>query len=112
MRRFNTRVNITSIMPITAAQKKYLRSKAHHLKPVVIVGQHGLGESVLAEIDQALMAHELIKVKISAADRKEKAHMIDNICTESKADHVQTIGNVGIIFRRNPKKPKIDFPSS
>ena len=57
-------------MPLNAAQKRFLRSKAHHLKPVVMVGQHGLNENVLNELDIALDAHELIKVRF--VDDKER----------------------------------------
>jgi len=97
-------------MVITAAQKRFLRSKAHHLKPVVMVGQHGLSENVMNEVNLALDAHELIKVKLSAGDREEKKSILGEIISNSKAELIQSIGHVAVLFRRNHKKPKIELP--
>ena len=96
-------------MPLTAAQKRFLRSRAHHLKPVVMVGQHGLGENILSEVEIALDAHELIKVKI-AAGRDERAAITRAILDSSGAELVLTIGQMSVLFRRNEKKPKILLP--
>jgi RNA-binding protein len=96
-------------MPLTAAQKSYLRSRAHHLKPVVMVGQHGLNDNILTEVGIALDAHELIKVKI-AADRDERAKITQAILENSGAELVQTIGQMSVMYRRNRKKPKIQLP--
>jgi RNA-binding protein len=98
-------------MSLTSSQKSFLRGKAHHLKPVVIVGQHGLSENVLSEMDQALLAHELIKFKMSAAEREEKKRMIEKICTHTSSELIQTIGNMAILYRRHPKKPRLVLPS-
>jgi RNA-binding protein len=97
-------------MTISASQKRHLRSLAHHLKPVVTVGQHGLGENVLAELEIALDFHELVKVKISGAEREDKKAMIETISETCGADLVQTIGHIAVFFRRNAKKPKIALP--
>ncbi len=97
-------------MVITAAQKRFLRSKAHHLKPVVMVGQHGLSENVMNEVNLALDAHELIKVKLSVGDRDEKKKVLGEVIANSKAELIQSIGHVAILFRRNHKKPKIELP--
>ncbi|MEJ2310289.1 MAG: ribosome assembly RNA-binding protein YhbY [Gammaproteobacteria bacterium] len=96
-------------MSLTAAQKRFLRSRAHHLKPVVMVGQHGLGENILSEVGIALDAHELIKVKI-AAGREERADITRAIVDRTGAELVQTIGQMSVLFRRNEKKPKILLP--
>ena len=69
-------------MNLTTKQKQYLKGLAHSLKPVVMLGQHGLTEGVLAEIDAALNHHELIKVKVSAADRETKQLIVDAIVRE------------------------------
>jgi RNA-binding protein len=98
-------------MSLSAVQKRFLRSKAHHLKPVVMVGQHGLGENVLNELEIALDAHELIKVKI-AAERDERAAITQTLVEHSGAELVQTIGQMSILYRRNEKKPKIELPKS
>ena len=99
-------------MPISEKQRRHLKGLAHHLKPVVIIGQHGLSEGVTGEIDAALDAHELIKVRVNAADRDERKAMIEAICEQNKADFVNAIGHVAIFYRRHPKKPKLEFPKA
>ena len=96
-------------MSLTSSQKKFLRQRAHHLKPVVIVGQHGLGENILAEVDNALAHHELIKVRVNAADREERQQLIDEISQQSQAEQVQLIGHVAV-FYRPAEEPKIQLP--
>ncbi len=100
---------VNSRMSLTAAQKRFLRSRAHHLKPVVMVGQHGLSDNILTEVGIALDAHELIKVKI-AAERDERAVITQSIIENSGAELVQTIGQMSVLYRRNEKKPKIQLP--
>ena len=94
-------------MKLTEQQLRHLRGLAHKLKPVVMVGQHGLKETIFEEIDIALDAHELIKVKISVGDRDMRDEFIDEIVSRSKATLVQRVGNMATLFRRNPKKPRI-----
>ncbi|MEJ2214275.1 MAG: ribosome assembly RNA-binding protein YhbY [Gammaproteobacteria bacterium] len=98
-------------MSLTKTQIKSLRSQAHHLKPVVMVGQNGLKDSILEELEIALDFHELIKVKV-AADKEERQEIAEELVHASKAELVQHIGQMIILFRRNPKKPKIILPSS
>jgi RNA-binding protein len=93
-------------------QKRHLRSLAHKLKPVVMIGQHGLKDSILEELDVALDAHELVKVRVAAEDREDRAAMIDQMVETSGAELVQTIGHIAVLFRRNPKKPKVVLPSA
>ncbi len=96
-------------MPISEKQRRQLKKLVHHLKPVVIVGQNGLTDAVLNEVDVALEAHELIKVRINAGDRDERQAMQEHICKASGADLVQSIGHVAAFYRRHPKKPKIQL---
>lgn len=91
-------------MPISDSQRRYLRSLAHALNPVVWVGQAGLSEAVLAEADQALTTHELIKVKLSVGDRTERDGMAERLCARTAAELVQHIGHVVVVYRPNPKK--------
>lgn len=83
--------------------KKQYRAAAHSLKPVVMIGQSGLTPAVLAEIDIALDVHELIKIKIRA-ERDERKAIVSAICQESHAELIQSIGQVAVIYRKNPKK--------
>lgn len=84
-------------------EKKKLKALAHPLNPVVIVGQAGLTPAVINEINHALDAHELIKVKIRA-ERDERNIIKEQICAETKAELVQAIGQIAVIYRKNPKK--------
>lgn len=98
-------------MPITLStkQKQYLKALAHHLNSVVMLGNNGLTEGVLAEIDNALEHHELIKVKIAGADRETKQLIIDAIVRESGASAVQTIGHILVLYRP-AQEPQIQLP--
>lgn len=96
---------------LTGNQKRYLRGLAHHRKPVVTVGANGITESVLAEIDQALAHHELLKVKLPAVAATEKKAMLDQVCAATGAQWVQSIGRTGVIYRPAPE-PSITIPGS
>ena len=87
-------------MNLTTKQKQYLKGIAHNLKPVVMLGQHGLTEGVLAEIDAALAHHELIKVKVAGEDRETKQLIAQAILRESRAEQVQMMGSVLTLFRQ------------
>jgi RNA-binding protein len=80
-------------------EKKQLRKKAHSLKPVVMIGQHGLTEAVLAEIDLALNAHELIKVRVRGADKNERTEQIAQIEQQLNAEVVHQIGGIIVLYR-------------
>ena len=97
-------------MPLSKNQIKFLRGKCHDLKPIVMLGQKGLTEAVLNELDLALDHHELVKVKLSMDDRHARTQVTDEICRQSQAEKVQTIGKTVSIYRRNKDKPVIDLP--
>jgi RNA-binding protein len=81
--------------------KRELKAKAHHLKPVILLGSKGLTSAVMNETDIALKAHELIKVKIHGAERAERQGIVDELCQTVQADCVQLIGCTAIIYRKN-----------
>lgn len=85
---------------LSQKHRKQLRQLAHHRKVIVIVGQHGLTDNVMAEIDQALEVHELVKVRVNAGERAERDAMIDRIAEQTHSDVVQRIGHIGTFFRR------------
>ncbi len=97
-------------MSLNPAQKRHLRGLGHHLKPVVMVGQHGLRDAVISEIENALDSHELVKIKI-AADRETRDLIAAEITARTGAESVHRIGQMQIVFRRNEKAPKIALPS-
>lgn len=86
------------------ALRKFLRAKAHTLKPVVITGQAGISDAVLNEIDLALNHHELIKVRVNARDREMREGMIQRICEALGAELVQGIGHIATLYRVSPDK--------
>ena len=90
-------------MTLSTKQKQFLKGLAHHLN------NNGLTEGVLAEIDNALAYHELIKVKIAGADRETKRLIIDAILRETKACEVQIIGHILVLYRPS-EEPQIQLP--
>ncbi|OOF76082.1 RNA-binding protein [Rodentibacter caecimuris] len=94
---------------LSTKQKQFLKGLAHHLNPVVMLGGNGLTEGVLAEIENALDHHELIKVKIAGADRETKQLIIDAIVRETQASNVQTIGHILALYKASEEK-KIQLP--
>ncbi|SMF95287.1 RNA-binding protein [Methylomagnum ishizawai] len=85
--------------------KKFLKAKAHALKPVVITGHNGITPPVLNEINLALDHHELIKVRVNAADREERQIMVSGILEQTGATLIQAVGHVIVLYRKNPAKP-------
>ena len=94
---------------LSTKQKQFLKGLAHHLSPVVMLGGNGLTEVLLAEIDNALNHHELIKVKIAGADRETKQLIIDAIVRETQSSNVQTIGHILVLYRPS-EEGKIQLP--
>src|SRR5436190_23635610 len=88
--------------PLTAAERRSLRAKAHRLHPVVSVGHQGLTSSVLHEIDVNLLAHELIKVRVFDEDRDAREALLARICAELDAAPVQHIGKLLVLWRPAP----------
>jgi RNA-binding protein len=83
---------------LSSSQKKRFRAIGHHLQPVLIVSERGLQASVLEEASRALADHELIKVKVNIADRQDRQSVVDELCKSSKAELVQTLGNMALLY--------------
>lgn len=97
-------------MKINNAQKKFLRQSAHHLKPVVWAGQHGITKALITEIEEVLERNELIKVKCRLGEREERDAGIKKICEDTGAELVQRIGNIVTLYKKNSEKPVIKLP--
>ena len=95
---------------LTESQLKYLRGLCHALKPVVMTGNHGLSDAVLAEMKNALNFHELIKVKLRTDERSQRAQWIEDIQARFGAVLIQKIGHVACFYRPNPDQSKIALP--
>lgn len=90
------------MLKLTPAERSALRSEAHALNPVVIIGEAGLTPSVLKEIDASLNAHGLIKVRVFGDDREARIGIYEEVCAKLDAAPIQHIGKLLVLFR--PKK--------
>lgn len=82
----------------------------HDLKPVVMLGQKGLTDAVLDELEIALDHHELVKIKLSVDDRETRKQLTEGLCHRSHAELVQAIGKTVSVYRPNQEKPVINLP--
>jgi RNA-binding protein len=95
---------------LTEAQKKHLRRLAHALQPLVTLGNAGLTEGVVKELERALKDHELVKVRARAPDREQRDAWLAELARRTQAQVVQRIGNVAVIYRADPTLPRILLP--
>jgi RNA-binding protein len=86
---------------LTAAERKALKARAHKLEPVVQIGAKGLTDEVVAEIDRALKAHELVKVRAAGMERELRGRVLDSICEKTQAEAVQQVGKVFVLYRKS-----------
>lgn len=90
-------------MALTPRQRSHLRALAQSLKPVVHVGRDGLTDAVLEELDRALLAHELVKVRILSGDREDRRLALARACAHLEAEPVQSIGRMLVLYRPAPE---------
>lgn len=90
-------------MGLSAKQRQTLKAAAHHLRPVIIIGQKGITESLTRETDAALKAHELIKVQVQQQEREARRQSADALAAATGAALVQQIGKVFVLYRQNPE---------
>jgi putative YhbY family RNA-binding protein len=96
------------VIQLTPAQRKEKRSEAHHLDPVVLVGGDGLTPAVVKEINAALNAHGLIKVRVFSDDRANREAMLAQLSDELSAAPIQHIGKLLVLWRPMPEKEKVE----
>ena len=106
---------------LTPAERREHRANAHHLSPVVLIGADGLTPGVQKEIDAALNAHGLIKVRVFGDDRAQRESMYQQLCDELGAAPIQHIGKLLVVYRpapaatatvNTPKSPKSRRPAT
>ena len=85
---------------LSAAERKELKARAHRLEPVVMIGSKGLTDEVVKEVDLALKAHELIKVRAAALEREQRDEALKALCERTGAESVQAIGKIFVIYRK------------
>ena len=93
-------------LQLTIAERKEHRAQAHHLAPVVMIGNEGLTPAVKKEIDAALNAHGLIKVRVHGDDRVEREAMFQGLADELEAAPIQHIGKLLVLWRPKPAKER------
>jgi len=97
---------------ITSKQRSYLRSLAHNIDPVVYIGKAGVTENVIKEIDQALEARELVKVKIQEGCELAAKDVANDILPGLGAEFVQAIGRKFTLYRESKENKQIELPKS
>jgi len=97
-------------MELSEKQKKHLRRLAHPMSPVVMLGNAGLTDGVVTELDRALADHELVKVSARVGDRAARNAALATLASRTRAELVQRVGHVGVFYRRRPSLPKILIP--
>jgi RNA-binding protein len=97
-------------MALSEKQKKHLRRLAHPLNPIVMLGNAGLTDGVVSELDRALDDHELVKVSVRVGDRDARNLALTTLAARTQAHLVQRVGNVGVFYRRAKDVAKILIP--
>lgn len=97
-------------LELTIQERKAIRADAHHLDPVVIIGGDGLTAGVKKEIDFALNAHGLIKVRVSGDDRAAREAVYATLCNDLSCAPIQHIGKLLVLWRPMPEKAAKEAP--
>ena len=95
---------------LTPAERRALRARAHHLKPVVLIGDAGITPEVAREIDSTLKSHELIKIRVSADGREAREALAAAVSDATRSEVVQTIGKILVVYRPKPPEERKPAP--
>jgi RNA-binding protein len=97
-------------MTLSEKQKKHLRRLAHPLNPIVMLGNAGLTDGVVNELERALTDHELVKVQARVGERDTRNQVLEELAARTASTLVQRIGHVGVFYRPRKELPKILLP--
>lgn len=97
-------------MKLSEKQRRHLRGLAHPLKPIILIGNAGVSEGVVAETRRALQDHELIKVRMTGADRDVRDAALESLARDTGSVLVGRIGHVATLYRQRAELPKIVLP--
>ena len=106
----NTKNSTLKTAALSGAERRALRARAHHLQPIVMIGEASLTQQVLNEIDSGLKSHELIKVRVLGDDRHARAALASAICDATGAHPVQEIGKILVVYRPRPAEGQKPAP--
>ena len=95
---------------LTGKQRRHLRALAHEMQPLVMVGQKGISDTLIQNLHEQLLAHELVKVKVHDSDAMEESARA--LAAGTKSALVQIIGKMLLFYREHPEKPVIKLPKS
>lgn len=95
---------------LNQTQRRYLGAMSHQLKPLVMLGNKGATDTVAAELSRTLDHHELVKVKLSGADRDSRQRQLEALLEATGAELVKQIGHTATLFRRNLDQPRLALP--
>lgn len=94
-------------LTITIPLRNQLRAAAHALRPLVLIGDNGLTEAVLKEINVHLTVHQLIKIRVAGDDREARKAIFKQICSELNAEPIHHIGKILTIYRENAERSSV-----
>jgi RNA-binding protein len=97
---------------LSTNQKKFLRGLAHGLNPMIIIGSQGVTDSLMAELEKTLSHHEILKVKIAAGEREDRKEVIEYITKATRAQLIQSVGKMFVIYRARAKDPQLELPKN
>lgn len=100
-----------ALMP-SGPLRRTLRAAGHHLAPVVQIGKEGVGEPVLRQLDEALRAHELVKVKVGTESPEDRFEVADRLAGIAGAHVAQVLGRTVLVYRKHPEKPRFEPPDA
>jgi RNA-binding protein len=83
--------------------KKTMKAQAHHLRPLILMGNKGLTEHLVAATNEALVTHELIKIKLMGEQKADRIAIAQELCTATHAEIIQIVGRIATIYRKNPE---------
>jgi RNA-binding protein len=95
---------------LTGKQKQFLKGLAHSLSPIVRIGRGGVSESVVAETQKSLNAHELIKVRIDVEDSTDRRAIADQLASATDSQLAGAIGKIAVLYRERDEEPEIKLP--
>lgn len=97
---------------LSGKQRRYLRGLGHALHPIVQVGRGGIDDGLVAAIDQALVDHELVKLKIGEGADLDRHEAAEDLAARTKSEVAQVLGNTVLLYRAHPDEPQIELPRS